>query len=73
MGETNVGRIEKTVPFIIKKTGRSLVKFPIKLNPAGVGKLIALILKGKTIVFTIKGTGESSGIKFAVYKKIPLM
>lgn len=72
VGSVNVGAIEKTVPFVIQKTGRTMVKFPVRVNPVGLGKLIAYILKGNSPTFTVKGTGESGGIKFPVFAKIPL-
>jgi len=70
VGKTNIGRIEKAVPFKIEKIGRTKVKFPIKINPIGFGKLVAYILKGNSPVFIIKGKGSSRGIQFPVYKRI---
>jgi len=71
VGETKIGSVEKTIPFVIRATGRSTIKFPVKINPAGSGKLLALLIKGQKIIFTVKGVGSSMGLQFPVDAKIP--
>jgi len=71
VGKTLIGNIEKTIPFLIRATGRSTIKLPVKVDPRGSGELIALILSGKPIMFRVMGTGMSSGIQFPVEEEIP--
>lgn len=71
-GSTKIGSIEKTVPFTIRKTGRSQVKFPIRVSASGLGKVIAMFIQGKSLIFRIVGRGESEGIMFPVSEEIPL-
>lgn len=59
---TQIGRIQISTPFKIPKLIDTVVKFPVNLFPAGVGKLAANIIRGKKPKFSIKGTVTSMGI-----------
>jgi len=71
-GATKIGSIEKSQPFTIRKSGRSTVKFPIKISPVGLGQFIADILLGKVGDLRVVGIGRSSGIDFPIEEKIDL-
>lgn len=72
VGTVKVGSIERTTPFTIQKTGRTAVKLPVRISPVGLGKIIAMVIQGRKIIFRVFGKGESNGIPFPVDEVIPL-
>ena len=70
-GTIKVGSLERTEPITIEKTGRTMIKLPMRVDPVGGGKLMGAILLGKTISLRVVGIGDSMGLKFPVDARIP--
>ncbi len=53
--ESKIGRVERFTPFTIAPQARTAVKFPITISAAGLGKMIADKIRGKTVTFKALG------------------
>lgn len=64
--KTQIGRIQITQRLEIKKQSDVVVRVPIKIFALGTGTIIAKLIKGESVKFTIVGTVSSMGFTIPI-------
>jgi hypothetical protein len=65
----DVGTIEQGKPFTVAASKRSMVAFPIRVNPMGAATLALNASKLKNLTFEVKGVARALGVDTAIIKK----